>query len=257
MPASSSERIVAICQPHFIPWMGYFEMAERADVFVMLDDVAYSKNGWINRNRLRSPDPRGWQWATVPVHDSGGGLIRDTRIAEAGRWRSKLLASLRQNYGRTPHFARYYPALERRVEAAGDNLAELNMDLLELLCDQLGIAARLVRSSHYMAPGSKDDKLVTLCQHLGATLYLANNGSAPYIRAEKFLDRGIGFVFQDYQHPVYPQGDTKGGFVSHLSVVDCLFWHGPAARDVVLSGRRSDWRSGITCPRGGGHAEPL
>lgn len=255
---ASSERVVAICQPHFIPWTGYFEMAARADVFVMLDDVAYSKNGWVNRNRLRSPHPRGWQWATVPVqHDAGGGLIHDIRIAQAGRWRSKLLASLQQLYGRTPHFAAYFPALERVIGAEGDNLTVLNMDLLEVLCGQLGIAARLVRSSQFAVSGSKDDKLVGLCRRLGATLYLANNGSAPYIQPGKFLDQGIGFVFQDYDHPVYGQGDADAAFVSHLSVVDCLFWHGPAARDIVLSGRPVGWRLGAMYPRGDGDGEPI
>ncbi|MBI5571091.1 MAG: WbqC family protein [Desulfomonile tiedjei] len=239
------EKVVAICQPNFLPWLGYFEMGHRADVYVMLDDVQYPRREWVNRNKILSGSPPGWMWLTVPLKKSSQTIaINKVEVSDEAPWASTMLKSLRHVYGRAPFFSMYYDELAALLARPWQYLVDFNLGLIRWFCGKMGIHDNLALSSHLNVQLARDDKLVEICERLGATIYLANNGSKGYIDPSKFHHRGIGFVFQDYQHPTYAVNGYQ--FVPYLSALDLLFWHGPDALSIILSGRDPNWRERVT-----------
>ncbi len=236
--------VVAICQPNFLPWLGYLEMAERADVFVMLDDVVFIRREWVNRNRILSAKKEGWGWLTVPVRSEWGTThINAVEIKQGQGFPQKMLESVRHTYSRAPFFSVYFPKLAEILDKPWERLLDLNLATIRFLMDAMLIPDKLVLSSSLGIESKRDDKLADICERLGASVYLANNGSKSYIQPEKFQSRGIGFAFQDYTHPTY---EVPGcDFVPYLSAIDALFWHGPAAAGVMRSGRKSSWRDRV------------
>jgi len=241
---SEYDRIVAICQPNFLPWLGYFEMIDRADIFVALDDVQYVDREWVNRNRIRRSGAPGGQWITASVKQGPRErMIREVMLFDEHKWRVKMIKSLEHAYQRSPFFKQYFTEIASIITEESGTLVDLNLRLLRHLIRKLDIAGNLILSSTLKIEGRRDRKLSKICHCLGADLYLANNGSRNYIDVNEFIDNDISFVFQNYQHPVYPQGRQE--FVPNLSVIDLLFWHGPKSRDILLRGRPSDWRSEV------------
>lgn len=233
--------VVAICQPHYIPWIGYFEMIDRVDVFVLLDDVDYIQREWKNRNRIRA-DRRsaGTKWLSVPIERASrrGTPIAQTRIS-ASDWRQDHVEGFRHVYRSAPHFEDALALLRCGLEAPAESLGALNERILRETCLYLGIHRRMERSSDLAQPGRKTEKLLNLCQELGAAAYLANDGSAGYLELERFREAGIECEFQDYTHPEYEQwdGGQRMPFLSHLSILDLIANHGPESLRILRAGR--------------------
>ncbi len=238
-------RVVAACQPNFLPWLGYLEMADRADAFVMLDDAQYVRREWMNRNRVASQSAEGWAWLRVPVRR----CARDTPLCEveidAGApWAARACAQLRAAYAEAPAFARWYPRVEALLARPWQRLVDLNLASIRFLAEAFGVADNLVLASSLGVPGRRDERLAAICEAVDADVYLANEGSRPYIQPARFWRRGIGFVFQDYRHPTYSTGERA--FVSHLCALDALFWHGEGARSLLRAGRDPAWRARVS-----------
>lgn len=222
--------LCAIHQPQYLPWLGYFDKIDRADVFVLLDDTQFKKNEWQNRNRIKTS--QGWQWLTVPVCHHLGLQIREVEPNSKVKWQRKHWQALLSNYGKAPYFREYADRLEAAYHREWANLAELNAFFIGELCDMLGMGAKLITSS--TLPGDKGvatEALVNICSAVGADAYLSGAGGHDYVEEGRFQEAGISLSYQDYQHPVYPQ--LFGDFVSHLSVVDLLLNCGPSSLDVL------------------------
>lgn len=221
-----------VLQPGYLPWMGYFEQVGRADVFVHLDDVQFDKHGWRNRNRIKGPD--GPQWLTVPVRISGQEkprihevLIDPTRT----NWAAKHLKTLELNYGACPFFSWLYEDLHKLLSSSWTHIVDLDIALIDLLCEKLGLACQFRRSSQMALPEDRCDRLVAICRQLECNHYYAGAASQAYMDLSVFEGAGIEVSFQDYQHPTYPQRYT--GFESHLSVIDLMFHRGPESLAVI------------------------
>ena len=230
-------KVCAICQPYFLPWLGYFEMIDRVDEFIVLDDVQYSKGDWVNRNRILSLVPgKQWQWLTVPVYRKGlEQKIKEIEINYSRDWSRKVVETIRYVYKDTPYFNHYFAMLTEVLNQRPKYLLTFVVSMLQSLLAVLKIETAITLSSSYDAPGRKEEKLIKLCQLAGAKVYLANNGSKPYIQASLFQDEKIGFLFQDYQHPGYQSVLSEQ--VTHMSVIDLMFNYGEESRDVILQGR--------------------
>ena len=240
----------AIVQPHYLPWVGYFEMIDRVDVFVLFDDVDFIKREWKNRNRIRMERTGDrTRWLTVPIvrDDQRNTPICRARIDTDRPWAAAHARNLEQTYRKTRYFSDYLPALTDLLQSEHTTLAELNARLLRHLCGVLGIDTRIVRASDLGVSGRKTERLANVCQAVGADAYLANNGSSGYLDPSVFEERGIRWRYQDYTHPTYAQwsvwregrpGDLP--WVPYLSVVDLLVNHGPDALDILRSGRPVD-----------------
>ncbi|MDJ0765536.1 MAG: WbqC family protein [Myxococcota bacterium] len=242
--------ICAICQPHYFPWLGYFEMIDRADVFVFLDDVQFVDREWKNRNRIRKTETsEETSWLTVPVRrEHKRSPINETLIASEIDWSAKHLAKIRAVYRHAPNFSVWFPFLEQAIEKSTkyETLSELNIYLVRQLCNALGIETETVRSSDLDAPGKREEKLKNICTALDAETYLANNATGDYVDASFFARAGIEMRLQNYEHPVYRQRAREEtlSFISHLSVVDALLNVEGAVLGVIRSGNRGGNKGG-------------
>ena len=212
--------IVAVHQPQYLPWLGYFDKMRRADVFCFLDNVQYKKNDWQNRNRIKTA--HGWQWLTVPVHYRFPQKITEVTINNTVKWKKKHLQALTSNCNRTPYFKQFLNIFEQVYLETWDSLSDLNIILIECLRNAFGLDQRpTVKASDYDLREDPTDRLIDICTALNADTYLSGQDGVKYMNMERFRQSGIRVVIQDFKHPVYPQ--AFGGFQSHMSAVDLLF----------------------------------
>ncbi len=224
--------IVAIHQPNFLPWLGYFHKMTHSDVFVLLDSVAFSKNSYTTRSRIQTP--QGAHWLTVPVKHSSGQLISETAINEETDWRKKHLKTLEANFAKATFFREVFDGLSASYAASvGEGLSAFNMRLIRFVAEYLGITTRLVVGSSLNVTGQATDLLVAILKTLGGTTYLSGTGGSKYQSEEEYTRAGLVLRYSDFVHPTYPQ--LWGPFCAGLSCVDALFNCGPRSRDMLVS----------------------
>jgi len=230
---------IAIAQPTFLPWTGWFDLADQVELLILLDDVAFSKQSWQQRNRLRTPS--GLEYVTVPVRSSGrfGQRIIDTEIADS-KFLEKTIRTVAQNYRRAPFFQQYFNELKELLErsVATGSLATLNCALIAWLSDRLGVKTPRMRSSELGATGKRGEYVARLCERVEASTYISPAGAEDYLiedRAE-FEQRSIEVKLHVYEHPTYRQCFEP--FVPYASALDLLLNEGHAAGEILRSGRR-------------------
>lgn len=226
--------ILTAHQPSYLPWLGLFHKIALADAFVYFDTVPMSGDRWEKRNRIKqqSGEPL---WLTVPVGDHQSVPMKDLRIPP-GNWQKKHWRSIRSAYQKARYFDYYIPYIEPFYTGlTWTNLANMDAAMLIILMKLLCIVPpKFVRLSELDCHGEKSELVLDMCRKMGADTYIFGEQGRDYADVEAFEAAGIRVVFQDYQHPTYPQ--NNGPFVSHLSVLDLLFNVGPGAREVIMSG---------------------
>jgi len=216
-------RVVAIHQPTFLPWLGWWNKFVRCDVFVLLDDVQFPKKGgtWTNRVRvLVKGEPA---WLTVPVDRTYHGLrrIREMRIDDTTPWRTTMLKTIAANYGRAAYFDDVFPMVEEILVEDTSSLAELNERGIRKLAAALNLKGdKLVRQSDLGVTGARTQLLILLCQAVGASTYLTGDGAGEYLSADELIAANIALVEQSFVPPRYPQ--LVPDYVAGLSIVDAL-----------------------------------
>ncbi len=229
---------IAICQPTYLPWLGYFDLMDQVDTFVLLDNVQFEKQSWQQRNRIKTPT--GLQWLTVPVVFRGrlSQRIHEVEIRDAAFGR-KHLRGVELNYAHAPFFREFFPALSTILKeiAPQTHLADLNLQLIQWLTGILGIRTPLLRASTLGVEGKRTELLAGICRKLGASQYVSPIGSAEYLLAEiDILARaGVETVFHHYEHPSYAQQFPP--FAAFASVIDLIFNEGGGSMEIVRSGR--------------------
>lgn len=230
---------IAIAQPTFLPWLGWFDLADQVDLVVLLDDVAFSKQSWQQRNRIRTP--QGLRYITVPVQTAGrlGQRIRDTQLAGDG-FVQKITRSVAQNYSRSRYFDRYFPTFCAELEglSAAGNLCTLNCGLIEWLARELQVGTPSVRSSQLNVGGKRGEHVALLCEHLGSSQYVSPAGAESYLLEDRieFDRRSIAVHLQAYEHPTYRQCFEP--FTPFATAFDALLNEGELAGSIMRSGRR-------------------
>lgn len=213
--------IVAIHQPNYLPWLGYFQKIAIADVFVFLDDVQFSKNSYINRVQVAGISGR--NWLTVPVSVRLGMRIDAVAPARAD-WRADHLSRLRNAYRDAACFRAVWRDVEKLYAIAdGTNLATINRGLVQAVAALLGLECEFYVSSSFHLHGAAGDtrlaQLVTAIAPGG--IYLSGRGGAKYQDPSTFLDAGLSLRYLDFDHPTYDQG--REPFQPGLSVLDAAF----------------------------------
>lgn len=221
--------IVAVHQPQYLPWLGYFDKIDRADTFVFLDNVQYKKNEWQNRNRIRTT--QGWQWISVPVLNQFAQQIKDVRINNRVRWKKKHFHALLYNYAKSRYFEEHRPFFERTYNRGWEYLLDINTHVIEYLVSVLGINTEIVIASNLNVRNHPTERLIDICKALGADTYLAGKGGYKYMDMEKFRQAEIKVLFQDFKHRAYSQ--LFGTFEPFMSVVDLLFNHGKESLNII------------------------
>ena len=222
--------IIAIHQPHYLPWLGYLHRMAQVDAFVVLDHVQFERRNYQNRTMIRMNGAQ--HWLTVPVVQRS----RDKRIvdkevdnAEGGarHWGAVCATTLQHVYGRAKLYREYAPALKAILETRYRKLVEVNQATLDFLRAAYGIRTPLLRSSELDVKGQRADLILEICKAVGATRLLAGfGGSRGYLKPEEFARSGVHIEWHQFQHPVYPQLGPQP-FLPGLSAVDMLFNCGP------------------------------
>lgn len=227
---------IAVLQPGYLPWLGFFEQELAVDKFVLYDDAQYDRRGWRNRNRLKTPS--GPIWITVPAEQKGKYTqpINEVRIDNTRPWRKKHLGTVETFYRKAPYFETLFPDFERIISRDWEFLWDLDWAIIEWLNGVIGIETPITPASSLGAVGHKSERLLDICKKLGADEYYSGAAARHYLDLGLFKGAGIAVCFQEYEHPVYPQ--LYGEFVSHLSVLDLLMIAAPEAKKIILSGSK-------------------
>ncbi|MGM9928068.1 MAG: WbqC family protein [Bacillus sp. (in: firmicutes)] len=221
--------IIAIHQPNYIPWCGYFHKMMSCDLFVILDDVTFSKTAITNKNTIKTST--GPILLSVPLSNKKG-LIKDVTIFEEQHWAKKHWISLQRNYARAPFWKQYEPLFEPIFENPDEKLADFNLRLIEVIRTILEINTPIIRSSEIQeTTGLKGDKIISICKALQATIYLSGTGAKTYNDEKQFENNQIQLVYQQFKHPAYPQ--LWGDFIPNLSILDLLFNCGPKSKELL------------------------
>jgi hypothetical protein len=226
--------IVAIHQPNYLPWFGYFAKLAQSDVLVLLDDVQYSKNSYINRVQVLNGDRR--HWITIPVHVRLGVAIDAVSPAKPN-WGRSHCDTLLTLYRRAPAFRSVWPDIVALFDSAPrDSIAAINAHFIKGFAELLGLSRRIVQSSAVeTSEATGDARLAEIVAVLapGAT-YLSGSGGRKYQDPATFDARGITLRYSRFAHPQYDQGAC--GFEAGLSVVDAAFRIGWAAtRELIVA----------------------
>jgi len=213
---------VAIMQPTYLPWSGYFGLINSVDTFVFLDSVQFAKRSWQQRNQIKSQN--GPQWLTVPVLTKGkrDQLIMDAIINNEDNFRNKHIKSIESNYSKSNFFKTEAKPLFEKIKCNYKTLSLQNMELINYLCERLSIKTTLLKSSDLNYFGSKSDLLASICLEVNASEYISPPGSKIYLDfSNAFSKINIPVRYFEYSHPVYNQ--LWGEFIPNMSIIDMLF----------------------------------
>jgi hypothetical protein len=233
--------ILAAHQPHFLPWLGYLDKMAKADVFVVMDDLQYERENFQNRQRLKLNN--GPAWLTVPLErGTQADRICDKRINDGGcardhkeHWQRRTWMTLRTHYGKAPYWATYAAELEDVFTRPWEHLLDLDLHMMGLARAWLGITVPMLRSSSLELVGQKTDRIIDMCQKVGAHVYLSGRGgSSEYLDVEALRAAGITVMWQSFTHPQYAQRYGQLGFVPYLGFLDLLLNCGPDSRRVLF-----------------------
>lgn len=229
-----SATTLAVMQPTFLPWLGYFALMASADIFVFLEDVQFSKQSWQSRNRVAGPN--GEILLSLPIaRKPSKPLISEAQISNPG-FGSAMLPRIGGGLGKAPFWPVVRTLLDRGFERAEHGLAALNIGLIEDVSACLGLTTRFFRSS-VLDPdtSSRSNRLSALCAATQADTYLSPVGAAGYLAEDRPFDGGpTRLRFQNFTHPTYEQGRLE--FRPYMSVIDALAWIGPDRTRALICG---------------------
>ena len=225
---------VGIIQSNFLPWRGYFDFIREVDLFVLEDDLQYTKNDWRNRNKIKSP--RGSEWITVPVsYKHTAQLIYDTSIDYGQPWARKMLNRIRESYRRAPYFDPYFSELGEILLRPVASISELNVALIRWVCRHLEINTPLHFSQDYGPQGAKAERVIDILHKVGATVYLSGPAARNYIISERFEQAGIQLEYKQYHDSEYEQ--LHPPYDPAVSILDLLFMKGPNSKTYLECSR--------------------
>jgi len=222
---------VAIHQPNFFPWLGYFDKIARCDKFVFLDNVQYPKSGkgqWMNRVMLNISGNKSWLTAPVDRSHHGLRMIDEMMFSDGAQWRRKAEKTIVQNYCKRPHFEAEWPWLRELLMNEDDRLLEYNMKALTAIIGKIGMdMSKTVLASQLEINAKATEMLIGLTKAAGGDAYMCGGGAKGYQNDSDIESSGLKLIYQDFAHPVYPQG--CGEFMPGLSIMDAIFNIGTAA----------------------------
>ncbi|HUW94304.1 MAG TPA: WbqC family protein [Anaerolineae bacterium] len=224
---------IGIMQPYFFPYLGYFDLINVVDHFVVYDSVQYIKQGWINRNRILKP-AAGWQYITVPVdrssfHDSYRTAIMDVEICELENWKGRIIRQLDHYRGKAPYFWETVNLVKSCLDVEERSIARLNVSTLEKMCHalHLGFNYRFSSEIHLTLDRSLSalDRLLAICENLGATKYINTPGGRDLYGDQPFREKGMEVEFRNLPPLEYSCSGYE--FIPNLSIIDVLMWNAP------------------------------
>jgi hypothetical protein len=224
-------KTVAIHQPNFLPWCGYFYKMAKADIFVLLDDVLHSKQSYTNRVNIKTPN--GKKRLSVPLAKKEI-LIKDIPIFNDGKWNHQQIKLIHDSYSRASYFKGYFEVFENIFTDQWDYLADFNIKNIISIKELLGINTEIIRSSELEIDNvDKNKRNMMIVKELDGDIYLSGDGGGrQYNIEELFHKEGLEVQYTNFTHPFYNQ--LWGEFEYGLSIIDLLFNEGPQSMKVLL-----------------------
>ncbi len=215
--------IIAIHQPNYLPYLGFFDKLKRSDIFVIYDDAQFNKGDFHHRNKIRIY--HGWKWLTVPIEKKripiNEIVIRNEPVNNKKNWQEIQFNEIYDNYKDTP----YFPIYEKKLKDIYCNdynmLLDLNMSLINFISSAFNITTKIVFSSDLSFKSGSTQRLVDIVEALDGDVYLSGPAGRKYLDVSLFNNKGIEISYQDFDHPVYRQ--RYKGFIPNLSAIDALF----------------------------------
>jgi hypothetical protein len=237
-----SDLILGIMQPYFFPYLGYYDLINRTNQWIVFDVVKYAPKSWMNRNRILHPVDS-WQYLTVPVDKhAGDGAIHEVSIVDMNAAYDKICGQI-EHYRKSR--APYFKAVARLVDECfsavkSERLRDLNVNSLSWVCDYLGIAFQTSNLSEMDLPLPQityaGQWALEIASQLGASAYLNPPGGRDIFRPQDWHDRGIHLEFTEMVE--FPYATGRYQFVAHLSILDVLMWNSPDQVAAYLNSRK-------------------
>ena len=215
---------LGIMQPYLLPYIGYWQLLNAVDKYVIYDDVNYIKGGWINRNRILIS--KEIKYFTVKLNGaSPNKLINEVEVSNDKIYKKKMLKTIEESYKKTPFFNIVFPIIKEIIENEEDNLAKYLKYSIEKICNYLEIKTELLLSSELEKDNSLKgkDKVISICKKLEATEYYNAIGGQELYSFEEFKDNGIELKFLKTEEIKYKQFNNE--FISNLSILDVMMFN--------------------------------
>lgn len=220
---------VSIHQPGYLPFMGFFKKIQSCDIFVELDDVAYTRSDFDNRNRIRTHD--GSMFLTVPVLNKFNQKLNEVKITNNENWNHKHVMAIKNNYQKSLYFEKYWWDLEHIMMNKWEKLLDLNLSIIKYIYNELQLETKIIKSSELEINLSGSEKILEICKKLKCTTYLSGPFGKNYLDEKSFFDSGIKVVYENFKHPNYNQ--IHDNFIPNLSIIDLLFNEGDLSRTIL------------------------
>lgn len=227
-------KTIAIMQPYFLPYIGYFQLLAAVDKFVVLDDVNFINRGWVNRNRLLLNGVA--HTFTVPLCGaSQNKLICDIELVSELNWRDKLIRTIRQAYGQAPCYARVSALIGCLVNYPSVRLDEFLLNSIRQIVNCLSLEVEIVSTSRIYknAKLKGQERILDICRQERADIYINPIGGESLYDRDSFLEQGIKIHFLRSRPVSYPQG--KDEHIPWLSILDVLMFNEPSAVRQLLA----------------------
>jgi hypothetical protein len=220
---------ISIHQPVYLPWLGFIKKIMSSEIFVFLDDVQFEKNGWHNRNKIKTST--GDIWLTVPVSSKSTQKLNDITIDTKSNWTKNHSKSIYLNYRKSPYFDDYWSELNEIYNTHFTKLIDLNLEIIKFLLKKFNIKSNTILSSTLDISKSGSDRILEICKSQNSLNYLSGIQGKNYLNLEDFEKNNILVEFQNFQHPKYDQ--LFGKFSPNLSAIDLLFNEGPNSIEIL------------------------
>lgn len=223
---------VAIHQPGYLPWLGFFKKMMNSDIFVFLDDVQFVNKDWYNRNFIKTNS--GPTLLTVPVLSHHDTMLHQAKIDETKNWSVKHKKTILLNYSKSPYFDNYRSFIEELYSKKFELLIDINLEIINYVMEKLDIKCKTVLSSQLNISATGADRVLQICKDLNADVYISGTVWAKeHLNLDIFKQSNIQVNFQNFQHPVYHQ--LHGNFIPNMSVLDLLFNEGEKSKEILLN----------------------
>ncbi len=212
-------------QPYFLPYIGYWQLLNTVDKFVIFDDVQFTKKGWINRNNILVNSEK--FLVTIPLKKyRGKSKICDIKLVEDIRWKTKLLKTIKISYSRAPFFKKIFPLIKKIIESDDENLFSFINFSIDLISQYLGIDSSklIISSSLKISKNLKgEERIISICKKLKANSYYNPIGGLDLYDKKTFRTNGIELSFLRPNVVRYKQKDNN--FISNLSIIDVIMFN--------------------------------
>ena len=226
-------KLLSAHQPVYLPWLGFFHKLYVSDLFVIFDDVPYSKKMWYNRNFINGVNNKILLSVPVKFHSSEQTKHKDILIDNSKDWQTDHWKSIHSSYSNYPYFNKYEFELKKFYQKKWTKLIDLNTELLFKFLEWLNIKKKVVKASDYRLTKQKSDLIIEMCETLKFENYLFGELGKNYCNINKFKESKINPFFQKYNHPKY-EVSKKKKFYENLCILDLIFFYGEKSLNIIL-----------------------